>query len=175
MRGRDGYDDFREFATARGPALSRVAFMLTGDHQAAEDLLQEALVKTAVRWRRVESGGNPEAYVRKVMLNQLRSWLRRRRYAEIPLDSAIDQQEHADVAQQAALRVTLSRFLASLPPRQRVVLYLRYYEDLTELATAQRLGCSVGTVKRHAHDALATLRRANPSLLEFLNPPEGSP
>ncbi|GAA2623481.1 SigE family RNA polymerase sigma factor [Paractinoplanes durhamensis] len=172
MHRRHQYDEFRGFAAARGPALSRVAFMLTGDHQAAEDLLQEALVKTAVRWHRVQSGGDPEAYVRKVMVNQLRSWLRRRRYAEIPLDAVADRQGGTDVAHQTALRVTLARALASLPPRQRAVLFLRYYEDLTESATAEQLGCSVGTVKRHAHDALATLRRAGPGLLESLKPSE---
>ncbi|MFC6018224.1 SigE family RNA polymerase sigma factor [Plantactinospora solaniradicis] len=164
MPSQDRYGSFREFAAARGPALSRVAFMLTGDHQTAEDLLQEALAKTAARWDRVESGGNPEAYVRKVMLNQLRSWLRRRRYAEVPLDSAADPAADADVAGRVVLRDTMSRVLASLPPRQRAVLYLRFYEDLSEAVTAGVLGCSVGTVKRHAHDGLAALRRAHPHL-----------
>ncbi|HEX8630147.1 MAG TPA: SigE family RNA polymerase sigma factor [Catenuloplanes sp.] len=175
MHRTDPYEGFREFAAARGPALSRVAFMLTGDHQAAEDLLQEALAKTAARWRRVESGGNPEAYVRKVMLNQLRSWLRRRRYAEIPIDTTADPAAGTDVAQQVALKVTLARVLASLPPRQRAVLYLRFYEDLPDSATAQQLGCSIGTVKRHTHDALARLRRANPHLLERAEPSEVMP
>jgi RNA polymerase sigma-70 factor (sigma-E family) len=136
---------FREFAAARGAALSRVAYLLTGDHQTAEDLLQEALAKTAARWRRVESGGNPEAYVRKVMLNQLRSWLRRRRYAQVSLEAAADPVAAGDVAGRVSLQVTMSRVLASLPPRQRAVLYLRFYEDLSEADTAGLLGCSVGT------------------------------
>lgn len=159
MHPHDRYEGFREFVAARGPALSRAAFMLTGSHSAAEDLLQEALAKTAAHWRRVEAGGHPEAYVRKVMLNQLRSWLRRRHHIEVPIDTVAEQPGDPDIAHRAAQRLTLVRALATLPPRQRAVLFLRFYEDLSEAATAQQLGCSIGTVKRHAHDALATLRR----------------
>ena len=164
MPAEDRYGGFREFVAARGAALSRVAYLLTGDHQTAEDLLQEALARTAARWRQVESGGNPEAYVRKVMLNQLRSWLRRRRYAQVPLDAVADPIVDADDAGRLSLRVTMARVLASLPPRQRAVLYLRFYEDLSEAATAALLGLAVGTVKRHSHDGLAALRRTHPHL-----------
>jgi RNA polymerase sigma-70 factor (sigma-E family) len=171
----DRYDGFREFAAGRGPALSRAAFVLTGNHQAAEDLLQEALAKTAVHWRRVEAGGKPEAYVRKVMLNQLRSWLRRRRFAEVPIEGIAERAGGTDVADQVTQRVSLSRALVSLPPRQRAVLFLRFYEDMSEVATAEQLGCSVGTVKRHAHDALGALRRTNAFLLEASNSSEVLP
>ncbi|SCL39311.1 RNA polymerase sigma-70 factor, sigma-E family [Micromonospora pallida] len=164
MPAQDRYSGFREFVVARGAALSSAAYLLTGNHQTAEDLLQEALAKTAVRWRRVESGGNPEAYVRRVMLNQLRSWLRRRRYPQVPLDSAADPAADVDMAGRVAQRIAMSQILASLPPRQRAVLYLRFYEDLSETATANLLGCRVGTIKRHAHDGLAALRRAYPHL-----------
>jgi RNA polymerase sigma-70 factor (sigma-E family) len=164
MPHQDRYGGFREFAAGRGAALSRVAYLLTGNHQLAEDLLQEALARTAARWRQVESGGNPEAYVRKVMLNQLRSWLRRRRYAQVPLDAVADPVTDPDVAGRVSLQLTMARVLASLPPRQRAVLYLRFYEDLSEADTAGMLGCSVGTVKRHAHDGLAALRRSHPHL-----------
>jgi RNA polymerase sigma-70 factor (sigma-E family) len=158
MGGEDRYAGFREFALARGGSLSRTAFLLTGDHQAAEDLLQEALIKTARRWRRVEAGGHPEAYVRKVMLNHLRSLLRRRRHTEVSTESPPERGTAADVAEQTADRMTLAGALATLPPRQRAALYLRYYEDLSESETARTLGCTVGTVKRHVHDGLRRLR-----------------
>lgn len=164
MPQQDRYGGFREFVATRGAALSRAAYLLTGNHQTAEDLLQEALAKTAARWHRIEAGGNPEAYVRKVMLNQLRSWLRRRRFVQVSLDSAADPIADTDVAGGVSLHITMARVLASLPPRQRAVLYLRFYEDLSETDTAGLLGCSVGTVKRHAHDGLAALRRAHPHL-----------
>jgi RNA polymerase sigma-70 factor (sigma-E family) len=175
MPPQDRYEEFREFATERGPALSRAAFLLTGHHQSAEDLLQEALARTATHWTRVKAGGNPEGYVRKVMVNQLRSWLRRRRYAEVPIDQVADPVGGADPAHDVAQHLTVERVLASLPPRQRAVLFLRFYEDLSEVDTAARLGCSVGTVKRHAHDALASLRRAVPALLETAGSTEAQP
>ncbi|MEV4718287.1 SigE family RNA polymerase sigma factor [Micromonospora noduli] len=163
MSRADRYSGFREFADAHGAALSRAAYLLTGDHQAAEDLLQEALARTAVHWRRVEAGGNPAAYVRKAMLNQLRSWRRRRTHGEL-LGGTPDRPARDDVAHEVAQRELLTAALASLPPRQRAVLFLRYYEDLSEVETARRLGCAVGTVKRHSHDALVTLRRLSPGL-----------
>ncbi|MEV8631127.1 SigE family RNA polymerase sigma factor [Streptosporangium sp. NPDC051023] len=156
---------FQEFVTARGHVLSRTAFLLTGDHHAAADLLQETLVKAAARWRRIEAGGNPEAYLRTMMLNQLRSWRRPRRLvfwstAEVPERAAPDSSGHSDS------RVALARALSRLGPRQRAVLYLRFYEDLPEAEIARQLQCSVGTVKRHTHDALKRLRELAPELLE---------
>ncbi|MFG1710345.1 SigE family RNA polymerase sigma factor [Nonomuraea sp. M3C6] len=161
MRDPEG---FHEFVVARGTALSRTAFLLTGDHHTAADLLQEALAKTAVRWQRVSAGGNPEAYVRTVMLNQLRTWRRPRRLrffaaAEVP------EQAMADGSAESDRRLMLARALAVLTPRQRAVLYLRFYEDLPQDQIAARLGCSLGTVKRHIHDALGRLRKSAPDLL----------
>ncbi|MEU8288161.1 SigE family RNA polymerase sigma factor [Micromonospora sp. NPDC048905] len=163
MSGADRYAGFREFALTRGPALSRTAYLLVGDHQEAQDLLQEALAKTARHWRRVQAGGHPEAYVRTVMLNQLRSWRRRRRPTEVTSERVPDAASGDDLASDTAVRVTVACALATLPARQRAALYLRFYEDLSEVETDRLLGCSVGTVKRHVHDALVRLRQHIPS------------
>ncbi|NYT96235.1 SigE family RNA polymerase sigma factor [Salinispora sp. H7-4] len=166
MSGQDQYAGFREFVLSRGQALSRAAYLLTGDHQAAEDLLQEALTRTVRHWRRIERDGRPEAYVRTVMVNQLRSWYRRRRPIELSSASVPDRSGEPDVADHVTQQAALARLLALLPPRQRAVLYLRYYEDLSEVDTARLLRCSVGTVKRHAHDALVRLRKQPAHLLD---------
>lgn len=139
------------------PALSRTAYLLTGDHQLAEDLLQSALASTYRHSRRVRDG-NPVAYVRQAMHREQISWWRRRRPAEHLSGEPVDRRGVEDVAADVVNRVTLVRALAQLPPRQRAVVVLRFYDDLTEAETARVLGCAVGTVKRQAHDALARLR-----------------
>jgi len=163
----DRYEGFREFVLARGPALSRTAYLLTGDHQLAEDLLQQALTRTAVHWPRVFAGGNPEGYVRRAMVNERTSWWRRRRYTEVGAGAlaAPGAAAVADAADSVVRRIALARALAQLPVRQRAVLVLRFFEDLTEAQTAEVLGCSVGTVKSQAHDALARLRALAPDML----------
>ncbi|GAA4521031.1 MULTISPECIES: SigE family RNA polymerase sigma factor [Nonomuraea] len=163
-------EGFRDFVAARGHALSRTAFLLTGDHGQAEDLLQETLVKAATRWRRVSAAADPEAYVRTMMLNQLRTWRRPRRLTIVPTADLPDSGPHHDQSTQADLKIMLGRALGVLTAKQRIVLYLRFYEDLPESAVAAQLGCSVGTVKRHAHDALNRLRRVAPRLLERVCP-----
>jgi RNA polymerase sigma-70 factor (sigma-E family) len=160
----DRYEGFREFVLARGPGLSRTAYLLTGDHQLAEDLLQQALTKTATHWPRVRTGGNPEGYVRRAMVNQRTSWWRRRRYTEVGAE-ALSAAAVADSADAVVRRMALARALSVLPIRQRAVLVLRFFEDMTEAQTAEVLGCSVGTVKSQAHDALARLRALAPDLL----------
>ncbi|GII75742.1 DNA-directed RNA polymerase sigma-70 factor [Sphaerisporangium rufum] len=160
------FREFREFVAARGLALSRTAFLLTGDHGQAEDLLQETLVKTAARWRRVTAAADPEAYVRKIMLNQLRTWRRPRRLTFVPTAEVPEPPARSDQSAQTELKIVLRHALVVLSPKQRIVLYLRFYEDLPEAEVAARLGCSVGTVKRHTHDALKRLRTAAPQLLE---------
>ena len=156
-------DGFREFVRERSPALSRHAYLLTGDHQLAEDLLQSALASTYRHWRRVQ-GDNPEAYVRRAMYHQHISWWRRRRVPEqlsaTPRDAA-----QADPAEATALRLTLAQALSRLSARQRAVVVLRFYADLTEAQAADVLGLRVGTVKRHAHDALRRLREIAPDLI----------
>lgn len=157
---------FHEFVVHRSPALSRTAYLLTGDHQLAEDLLQSALARTYRHWRRIRDG-DPEAYVRRVMYHQQVSWWRRRRFTErLEADPAPAQAGHPDPSDAAALRVTLAAALRQLIPRQRAVLVLRFYEDLTEAQVAAVLGCSVGTVKRHGHDALVRLRAVAPELVD---------
>ncbi|GIH06996.1 DNA-directed RNA polymerase sigma-70 factor [Rhizocola hellebori] len=154
----DPYEGFREFVLARGPALSRAAYLLTGNRTQAEELVQAALVKAAVRWRRLSTGGNPEAYVRKIMVNDHISWWRRFARRELPETSAREQAVH-DQSDRTAQRIDLAAALAKLPARQRAVIVLRFYQDLSEAETAAAMGCAVGTVKSQTSDALAKLRR----------------
>jgi RNA polymerase sigma-70 factor (sigma-E family) len=164
----DAYEGFHEFVLARGPALSRTAYLLTGDHQLAEDLLQQALMRTAGHWRRVSRGGNPEGYVRRAMINERTSLWRRRRYNVVALPE--ESLGVPDESESVLRRVTLLRALAALPPRQRVVLTLRFLHDLTEAQIAAELDCSIGTVKSHTHHGLARLRQLAPKMLA-----EGAP
>jgi len=157
-------DSFHDFVVHRSPALSRRAYLLTGDHQLAEDLLQSALAKTYRHWLRIRDG-DPEAYVRRVMYHQQVSWWRRRRVAE-RLESEPTDQPGGDHSDATALRLTMSAALSRLSPRQRAVIVLRFYEDLTEAEAAEVLGCSVGTVKRHGHDAIRRLRAVAPDLVD---------
>lgn len=162
----DRYEGLHEFFKARGQALSRTAFLLTGDVRAAEDLVQEAMTRTIARWGKATATGNPEAYIRKVMLNQVRSrWRFRRRHgAEYATDQMPDQMSNADMESLSIEKAVLASALRTLAPRQRAVLYLRFYEDLSEAEAAEILGCSVGTVKSQTHDALRRLRRSAPNL-----------
>jgi len=155
-----GREDFTEFVQARQAALLRTAYLLTGHRQDAEDLVQTALIKAVPHWSRIS--GDPEAYVRRIIAREHVSRWRRRRWREISTDVVPDV-HHAvasglDHDEVLALRAAL----ANLSPRQRSVVVLRYYEDLTEAQTADALGISVGTVKSHARDALARLRNAPP-------------
>lgn len=146
---------FDAFVTARGPALLRTAFLLTGDRQRAEDLVQTALGKTWPRWDSIEVGPR-EAYVRKVMLTTYIAWWRRRWNAEYPTEQLPELPARGvDPDQRRDLLVAL----ASLPKGQRAVIVLRYFEDRTEVQTAELLGCTVGTVKSQSARALATLRQ----------------
>jgi RNA polymerase sigma-70 factor (sigma-E family) len=153
------YEGFAEFVVACGQSLSRTAFLLTGDHHNAEELLQAALVRTAPHWRRIVNGGNPEAYVRRVMINERTSWWRRRRPVTAPVP---EQPTGSDESEQAAARLTMQTALAVLPPRQRAVIILRYYHDYSIDEVADVLGCSPGTVKSQAHHALRRLRELLP-------------
>ena len=160
-------ETFHEFVVHRSPALSRTAYLLTGDHQLAEDLLQGALARTYRHWRRIRAG-DPEAYVRRVMYHQQVSWWRRRRFTEqLEAEPAgRPRDDHPDHSDATALRLALATALRQLTPRQRAVVVLRFYEDLTEAQVAAVLGCSVGTVKRHGHDAMRRLRTLAPDLVD---------
>ncbi len=147
-----GGDDFDAFVRASTPALLRTATLLSGDVELGRDLLQAALVKTLLRWPSVE---HPAAYVRRAMVTTVIDWRRRRRFTEVPLyvDRGMPDASGALVDREVALRL-----LRSLPPAQRAVLVLRFYEDLSERATADALGISVGAVKSQTSRALAALR-----------------
>ncbi|MFC0530397.1 SigE family RNA polymerase sigma factor [Phytohabitans kaempferiae] len=160
----DRYEGFREFVDNRSAALSRVAYLLTGDFHLAQDLLQSALAKTAAHWRRIRHG-NPDAYVRRVLFHEHASAWRRRRVSESFAAEPPPQLVH-DPALDATLRLDVLRALARLPPRQRAVIVLRFYEDLTEVQIAEVLDVTVGTVKRAKHDALNRLRTHAPELLD---------
>ena len=154
MRQRPDYD---AYVTARSPHLLRVAYLLTRDWATAEDVLQTALVKTWFAWRRVH--GNPDPYVRKIIANTFMSLMRRRWTHEVVTDTlpdhAVAGPDH--YAEQEALWQLLGR----LPARQRAVLVLRYFEDLTVEETAATLDITEGTVKSQASRALAKLRESS--------------
>ena len=158
-------ETFRRWAAERQLALLRTAVLLVGDRHRAEDLVQEALTKVALRWRRLHDG-NPEAYARQVIVRDNISWWRKHRH-----ELVADPVAGADVADHAAAtdrRLLLDAALGVLTPRQRAVVVLRYYDDLTERATADVLGVSVGTVKSQTHLALRRLRETAPELAELL-------
>lgn len=153
---------FREFVSARSPALMRLGFLLTGgDQHAAEDLLQAALAKVAARWQRVEA---PEAYVRQIMYRQQISWWRVSSRRPEVIRPELPDVPGRDGTHQSELRMVLRGALAKLTARQRTVLVLRYFEDLPEEQVARELGCSIGTVRSTAHRSLARLRQLAPEL-----------
>ena len=155
---------FDEFVAARSRALLRTAYLLTHDHALAEDLLQTALAKAWFAWRRID--GNPEPYVRRILVNTYASWWRRKWNGEHPTDELPERA----TADPGAEPTDLWQAMERLPRRQRAVVVLRYFEDLTEAQTAELLGCSVGTVKSQCSKALAKLR-IDPALTEA----EGDP
>ncbi|MFG2356934.1 SigE family RNA polymerase sigma factor [Streptomyces sp. NPDC048521] len=156
---RDAATGFEAFVAARGPRLLRVAWLLTGDAHLAEDLLQTVLARVWPKRRRI-ADENPEAYVRKALINTHASWWQRRWRGEIP-------HEHERIPERAGaedpftavdLEWTLSLVVRRLPPRQRAVVVLRYFEELSVQETARVMGCRPGTVKSQAAKALTTLR-----------------
>jgi RNA polymerase sigma-70 factor (sigma-E family) len=153
---------FEAFALGRQAALFRLAFLLSGNRHHAEDLVQSTLERTYQHWRRVAAADNPEAYVRRVLVNAASDWRRSRRYVvEQSLDNALalPSQGNAGTDRVESHDVVV-RALRGLPARMRAVLVLRYFEDLSEAETASVLGCSIGTVKSQASRALARLRAA---------------
>lgn len=150
---------FEEFADTRLPALLRFAGVLTGDRALAEDVLQEVLVRTHHRWKKIGALDRPELYVRKMIVNEFLSW-RRRTWRLLPAGAGtdLDTGHFPDHAGGYAERESLLAELAKLPRRQRAVLVLRYYEGLSDNQIATALGCSPGTVRGYASRALAALR-----------------
>ena len=151
-------EGFREYVVARQTALLRTAYLLTGHAQDAEDLVQMALVKVVPNWRRIAD--NPEPYVRRVLINENVSRWRRRRWREETTGVLPEGLADApDLVEMMAVRSAL----ATLAPRQRAVIVLRYYEGLSEAEIAATLGIASGTVKSQARDALARLKQALPA------------
>lgn len=152
---------FGDFATVRTPALIRVAYLLTGNQHAAEDLVQSALAKTWARWDSLRNE-DPEGYVRAVMYREQVSWWRRLgRLRETPVASPAEV-AYPDPNEHTGLRLAMRQALLRLPPAQRTVLVLRYYEDLSESQIAEILGCTVGTVRSRTHRAVSRLRELLP-------------
>ena len=150
---------FTAFVAARSRSLLRTAYLLTGDHGLAEDLLQTALTKTYLAWGRIRDRDSLEAYVRQTMITTHTSWWRRRWQGETPTATLPESTYDAATATSDE-RVRVFPHLKALPARQRAVIVLRYYEDLSESEIARVLGLPAGTVKSTASRALRKLRVA---------------
>jgi RNA polymerase sigma-70 factor (sigma-E family) len=158
--------EFREYVAARQGALYRIALLLTGHRQDAEDLVQIGLTKLALHWTSLARSGAADSYVRKILYHQQVSRWRssgyRREYVTPDLP---DAGTISDPAADSTLKISLERALGQLTRRQRAVVVLRYYEDLPEAEVAKILGCSVGTVRSQNHRGLARLRALCPALM----------
>jgi RNA polymerase sigma-70 factor (sigma-E family) len=153
---------FSEWVAGHQRQLLRSAYLLSGDLHRAQDLVQEALVKVALRWSRLRDG-NPTAYARTIIVRDNISWWRRQR--ETPSEP---RAELSAVSSDPTTAMVVQRSLARLAPRQRAVLVLRHFDDLTERETAEVLGITVGTVKSTNAAALARLREGAPELLDLI-------
>jgi RNA polymerase sigma-70 factor (sigma-E family) len=153
--GRDA--EFREFVRNRGTPLHQSAYLLCGDWHLADDVVQDTLIKAFEHWKRVRAADNPEAYVRRILINEVRGrWRRRERL--VPVAEFADEPSVADATDDILRRDGLRKALLTLPLRQRATVVLRYLEGLSERETAAALGCSVGTVKSQSSRALASLK-----------------
>jgi RNA polymerase sigma-70 factor (sigma-E family) len=154
---RDLEREFEEFVAAVSPRLHRAAYAITRDHHHAEDAVQAALGKAYARWKRVVRTDQPEAYVRRMVVNEVLSWRRRSSSSELPSgrtpETSVDGHEAAYAESDAVWQA-----LGRLAPRQRAVIVLRYYEQLSEAEIADALGVRPGTVKSQASAAMSHLR-----------------
>ncbi|GAA1867564.1 SigE family RNA polymerase sigma factor [Asanoa iriomotensis] len=160
-------DEFDAFVRSRTPSLLRSAFLLTGDQHLAEDLVQNALIRTHRSWRSLHHSGNAEAYTRKIMYHLQVAWWRRGKVMESLAADVPEAPRGGDHAHATTVRLTLRAALLRLTNRQRAVLVLRFFEDRSEIEAAELLGVSVGTVKSQTAKALARLRTIAPELNEF--------
>ena len=149
--------EFREFARSRAAPLHRASYLLCGDWHLADDIVQETLVKTYRHWSRVRTADNPDAYVRRILLNEANRHWKRHRFAAVPAEPAADDLFQADDVGRAIDRIALLNALGQLTPRQRATVVLRYFEGFSERDTAAVLGCTEGTVKSQTSRALRTL------------------
>lgn len=148
--------DFTKFVAARSGELIRLAYVLTGDQHAAEDLLQSALTTAAAHWSRIHTA--PESYVRRIMYREQISWWRRRARRPETSMAQVPEPPAAMPGSSVEARLALQDVLRALPAGKRAVLILRYMEDLPEAQVAEILGCSVGTVRSQTHKAIKQLR-----------------
>ena len=150
---------YEEYVALRWSALFRTAYLMAGAHADAEDLVQTTLVKVYGAWGRVARAGSPDAYVRRMLVNTFVSGRRPMRVVrERVMEAVPEPAGEGDTSSEADERLTLWPHITSLPPKQRAVVVLRYYEDLSEQQIADALGCSTGTVKSNASLALRSLR-----------------
>jgi len=159
MRRASDVTAFTEFVEARSPSLFRTAYLMVGDHQLAQDLLQEALVKTLVAWPRLRDRPHVDAYTRRIIVTTSISWRRRRSFHERP-SHALPERVGPDPVDAAVTHDLVISALLTVPPRQRAAIVLRYYDDLTEAQTAEAMGCSVGAVKSQVSAGLKRMREA---------------
>jgi RNA polymerase sigma-70 factor (sigma-E family) len=157
-----GRESFEEWARARQQRLVRSAYLMTGDFQRAEDLVQEALIRAAQRWDTLHDG-HPDAWVRTVIFREHVSWWRR-----VRRETVTDQPPEGVHGTPGEAPVMVQKALALLTYKQRAVLVLRYIEDLSVAETARILGVSGGTVKKQSSVALARLREVAPGLEELV-------
>lgn len=150
---------FAEFVGARSAALHRAAYLMVGDAQLAQDLVQEALTKTYVAWPRLRDPSSAEAYTRKAITTTAIGWYRRRAWRSERPRGDVPETASAGHADGVVSREWVWVALQQLPVRQRAAIVLRFYEDLTEVQTAVAMGCAVGTVKSQVSAGLAKLRR----------------
>lgn len=160
-------ESFTAWAASAQHRLLRTAVLITGDHHRAEDLVQEALTKVALRWRRLRDE-HPEAYARRIIARDHISWWRRDHRTPLVTvgDDSPDVREPRDPAVER--RLVLEQALATLTPRQRAVVVLRFYDDLSTQQTAEALGIAAGTVKSQTSVALQRLRERAPELADLL-------
>jgi RNA polymerase sigma-70 factor (sigma-E family) len=157
---------FSDFVDANARRLHQTAWLLTGDWASAQDLVQATLEKCWLKWARIGAHPSPEGYARQVMMSIFFRWRRRRWVGEYP-HAEVPDQPADDVLAARELRDAIAQAMLALPPRQRAVIALRYFDDLSEEQTARMLGCSTGTVKSQGSRALAKLR-AMPALASLL-------
>lgn len=150
------YDaEFTEFVQASWPGLYRTAYLLLGDRELAEDLAQTTLAKTYAAWPRIDDRAAAPAYARRTLVNTASSWFRKKGWRnELPTETLPERGREID----PSTRPVVIDALGQLPPRQRAVVVLRFYEDLSVADTADALGCSPGTVKSQTFEAFAKLR-----------------
>jgi RNA polymerase sigma-70 factor (sigma-E family) len=153
--------DFSEFVHANTPTLLKTAYLLTGNPGTAEDLVQDTFVRLYPKWFRVTGCELPLAYVRRSLVNNYVNSQRSRSGHEVLLADLPEQTGPGDVAAEATDRVLIGELLNSLPPRQRAVLVLRFFHDLSDKQIAADLGCRSGTVRSIVSRSLSALRRAD--------------